>query len=177
MTKWHVHSQKLSVNHLLGKDARFSLSPTSDKPKDRWVNCKASAREPKIESDHWALLSFQKDYGCHNRHVVLKTRRRCSEWWQMPSIALPGCDHCECTIFCLADMQEAKRQASSQVGQSLDGTMGTCIQDFHHLSIAKDLSLTWTTPEHGVGTIAELNLLQHWKSKTAAVWLAMHMAQ
>lgn len=60
----------------------------------------------------------------------------------IPWTALPSWDHCECTAFCLADMQEAKSQANSQVGQSLDGKLGTCLQDLHPLSMAKDLSLT-----------------------------------
>lgn len=59
-----------------------------------------------------------------------------------PMIDLPSWVYCECTIFCIADMQEAKRQANSQVGQSLDGKLGMCLQDLHPLSTAKDLSLT-----------------------------------
>ena len=40
-----------------------------------------------------------------------------------PRTALPRWDHCKCTIFCLADMQEAKWQANSLVGQPLDGNV------------------------------------------------------
>lgn len=94
-----------------------------------------------------------------------------------PRIALPTWDHCECTIFCLADMQEAKRQANSQVGQSLDDKLATHLQDLHPLSIAKDLNLTWTSPGHGVGRGAQLSLFQHWNSRTTSVWLVMCVAQ
>lgn len=78
-----------------------------------------------------------------------------------PKTALPSWDHCECTILCLADTQEAKRQSNSQVEQRLDSKLGTCLQDLHPLSIAKHLSLTRTAPGHGAGSIAQTSLLQH----------------
>jgi len=91
-----------------------------------------------------------------------------------PRTGLPSWDRCEGPIFCLSDMQEAKRQVNSQVGQSLDGRLGTCLQDLRPLSIEKN-----TEPDTNctrAGNIAQPSLLQHWNSKTAS-WLVLRVTQ